>query len=212
VASFRAPEKELPWKWVLDNPDITRIQYVADALKEALAPEVLLEIKKQQLPLGRWQEDTQRWNWDPMVKGPFRSVEFWVSSFNGENEWVDLKAENLKPGDEFQLFEPKVSVRARALPSELTLYTVKHSGASFKSVISFDRDEARRSITSFATVSNLQAPHSGQPIVLKVEANVKKGDLLGAFRVILEKDGNRRELTRVKSQSFQLSSSTTPCC
>jgi hypothetical protein len=47
---------------------------------------------------------------------------------------------------------------------------------------------------------------------LKVEANVKKGDLLGAFRVILEKDGNRRELTRVKSQSFQLSSSTTPCC
>lgn len=155
VATFRAPVVDLPWTAVLDNPDIPRAKYIADALKEALPAEVLERVTSSPVPVGRWGSVyARRLPWAPRLRGALPASDLWVRGFNGENEWLDLSGKRKDT-------DPPPATRG--VPRELTLFWRHGSGVELRSVVSLDEKEA------FAAFAKLATADPAAPLTLLVE-------------------------------------------
>lgn len=155
VAIFRAPVIDLPWTTVLDNPDIARARYIADALKEALPADVLQRVTTTPVPAGRWSTVyARRLPWAPRLRGAQPATDLWLRGYNGEHEWIDLS------GTRTDTDPPPAT---RGVPRELTLFWRHSSGTSMRSVVTMDEREA------FAAFAKLTAADPAAPLMLLLE-------------------------------------------
>lgn len=91
VARFVAAPAELPWSGFLDNPDVTREQYVRENLEAVLKPEGLKDVSARPDLLTMWGDAGRRLAWRAEVKGVgAQGAIVWVKGLNGERNWIDL--------------------------------------------------------------------------------------------------------------------------
>ena len=89
VFSTQAEKLEGDWKEIIDNSDISRIDYIQGVLERRMKSEQLKELNEKGVPLGLWETYRKRYDWQPEFTGleaPDRIKR--VIYFNGEDEYL----------------------------------------------------------------------------------------------------------------------------
>jgi hypothetical protein len=143
VATFEAPEVDLPWETVLKNPDITREEYVQAVLTQKLGAEGLEQLRRQGVPVGLFQGYRKQYRWRPWVTGAGTPDRLQIRSFNGENAVI------LPTG-------PIVPRELRPVPSQILLDWVAPGGERILAEITFDEGEVFEAFSSLTQGSDVQ--------------------------------------------------------
>jgi len=154
IALYRAQPADLPWTLVLNNPSISRAEYIDMSLKDALPPDVLKQVTGKAVPAGRWAIFSQRYAWTTRLAGGLSGKELWIRGLNGEVEWLDLTG-GRKDADP--------APPTRGAPLGLTLFWTTKGGQRLSAEITFDEDE------SLAAFSKLAGAATPEPLVLELE-------------------------------------------
>jgi hypothetical protein len=184
VATFRAQPASLPWSKVLDNPTVTRAEYVALELKRALSPEALKRVQSTPVPVGRWALFARRFAWTPRLQAGSTGRDLWIKGLNGEVEWVDLT------GTRKDVDPPPAT---RGAPSELSLYWSTPGGSHLSADITLDADE---SMAAFAKLSSVVSP---EPMTLLFEP----ADPATTVKVSLQRGAAQYRFERVEVKIYR---------
>lgn len=127
VATYVAEETDTDWSAVLDNPDVSRQEYIDIVMEESVSAEQRAQLAEHGVPAGLWEIYRQQFVWQPQFAGA-NPVAMWLRTLNGEHEYFDFD----KPESERTL---------RAMPKKIRLTWQKASGQQYKSEIEFDEEE-----------------------------------------------------------------------
>ncbi|WP_168204110.1 DUF2931 family protein [Aliikangiella coralliicola] len=136
---------DVPWTRVLDNPNVSREDYIESSLKEALSDVQYQQIKQGKIPFGIWEKYAQRFPWKPKVIGLdspdlIRDIEF----FNGERDYYSLDHGN------------DWNDREHTIPQKLTFKWKADGLSAVKATFTFDFDDISRAFNEIK--QQTQAP------------------------------------------------------
>ena len=79
--------EDIPWTRIIDNPEITREDFVREEVEESISPEALKNLKQNGIPFELWDSYRVRYPWHPVVvaDNPPPFVES-IYYFNGEED------------------------------------------------------------------------------------------------------------------------------
>lgn len=85
VFTGKAEKVEVPWTRIIDNPDISRSDFIKMVLEESIGKEKIEHIRKEGIPFGRWEMYNKRYQWQPVLQiADAPNMISLVSYFNGE--------------------------------------------------------------------------------------------------------------------------------
>ncbi|MCP4464074.1 MAG: DUF2931 family protein [Planctomycetaceae bacterium] len=154
-----AEKVEGDWKRIINNPDITREEFIRSEIEEILkTPEAVAELKKNGVPFGRWHRYHQRYHWQPRFNGlvPRDDRIDIVEYYNGERDYLDYP------------LEASIAASTRAVPSKID-FTWNRTGRLVNDVVirsSFDKTEI---LTAFEKLGK-----DGQPLQLELRLEPEK--------------------------------------
>lgn len=155
-----AEKVEIPWERILDNPEVSREEFISDEIKESLDPEAYESFKQDGIPYGTWDRYHTRYHWqlDVVVIGKPVIIER-MEFYNGE---IDYR---LFPLDE------SVEAQTKAIPSYIGFIWQSPEGQAY--TIRYSLDEAE----IFAAFDQL-APGEGEVIEtpLRLEIRIEDRD------------------------------------
>jgi hypothetical protein len=127
VANFKAHEALLDWSIIIDNDEVSREEYIAIVLEEAMEKSNLDAVKANGAPSGLWETYRQQSLWQPEIIGssPFS---MWVKSFNGEQEY-------------FNFSNSDNSRTHRGVPKKIKINWQHSNKQNFTATIVFDEQE-----------------------------------------------------------------------
>jgi hypothetical protein len=91
LAAFQATVAQLPWERVLDNPQVTRKDFIRSVLERRLGSEGLARLQREGIPRGRFASYRTQYRWQPWVTGPGTAEGVRIRSFSGENAFIGPK-------------------------------------------------------------------------------------------------------------------------
>ena len=171
TAVFKGTPVDLPFTEVIDNPAVAREGFIRSALEEALPEATLERLAKEGVPVGKWRDYTLRFAWMPALQGGGTLRSVWVSTLNGEDEWLDFT--------QGQDFAP-----TRARPIRIRLYWETTAGMDLMAEIDFDEAEV---IAAFAKLTegdpapSLRLMLEPSDTLQTVDTFLMSGDLLYRF-------------------------------
>ena len=156
VFSGQMDKVDFPWKDFLDNPNISREQYVQTELKESLNEQELNAIKNNEIPFGIWKEYSKRYPWKPYVTGE-KSEELidWMKFYNGEQNYFSVKHGNDWKNETLPV------------PTSFIIRWYTDKGKEIKATFHFDETEILKSF-------NEMAQQTDKPFVFHID--IKKDD------------------------------------
>jgi len=182
VFSGQAEKADIDWKRIIDNPDITRGEYIQFVIQQALTPEALQALQQNGVPLGLWQTYRKRYDWQPLFTGLeppelFKRIRY----FNGENEFLyyPLDAAN--------------AAALRPIPTEMRFVWEWPKGRRLLFELTFNEAEI------FAAFQQLSG--QGQPIKLEMRMEVRE-DKKTYFSVLLRNDKEAISLKRTNLETY----------
>jgi hypothetical protein len=144
VAAFTAKEADIEWSALLDNPNISRQDYISLILEEELSLKSVEYLKKRNIPHRPWQNPTEirasgvphglwqmyreRFLWKLEITGNSQPLKMWVNSFNGEKTYTDFN-------------HRKSSVEHLPVPQKIDISWASPSGKLYSAILSFEEDE-----------------------------------------------------------------------
>jgi hypothetical protein len=143
IAAFVAPQVSLPWKKVLDNPKVSRGDFIRQVLKAKLGADGLARFDQEGVPKGLHQGYRVQYLWGPQITGDGTPTGLWIRSFNGENAFIGPAG-------------PAVPRDSRPVPAEILLDWTAPGGAPLFAKITFDEAEI---FAAFAKLSRGDASH-----------------------------------------------------
>ncbi|MCM8532327.1 MAG: DUF2931 family protein [Lentisphaeraceae bacterium] len=90
IATFKAEEIDVPWKYVLDNPSITREAYI----ESVLSKRVTEETSPLKTPIVLWQEYEQQFKWKLKFETPQTVESVFLNFLNGERRYLDYNSKH----------------------------------------------------------------------------------------------------------------------
>jgi hypothetical protein len=79
--------EDIPWTQIIDNPEITREDFVREEVEDNVSPEALKNLKQNGIPFDLWSSYRVRYPWQPLIIAdhppPFVNAIFY---FNGEED------------------------------------------------------------------------------------------------------------------------------
>ncbi|QRK10911.1 DUF2931 family protein [Archangium violaceum] len=143
MAAFVAPQGSLPWKKVLDNPEVSRADFIRQVLKAKLGADGLARFDREGVPKGLYQGYRVQYLWRPQITGDGTPTGLWIRSFNGENAFIGPAG-------------PAIARDTRPVPAEVQLDWTAPGGTELSAKISFDEAEI---FAAFAKLSRGDASH-----------------------------------------------------
>ncbi|MCF6324614.1 MAG: DUF2931 family protein [Gammaproteobacteria bacterium] len=182
VFSGQAEKADIDWTRIIDNPDITRKEFIRLEIEESISPEALQALKQNGVPLGLWQTYRKRYDWQPLFTGlePPRLITR-LRYFNGENEFLYY------PLDEAN------ATALRPIPKEMRFVWEWPKGRRLLFELTFNEAEI------FAVFKQLSA--QGQPIKLEMRMEVKE-DKKTYFSVLLRNEKEEISLKRTNLENY----------
>lgn len=127
----KAKKIEGNWKWINDNPDYTREEYVRLGIKDALkTKEAIAAYEKNGVPLGLWEKyHKARYHWVPV----FTNMPLYderialIDYFNGERDYLDYP------------MKKAISEQTRAVPEMINFVWKQPYGKPLDIEIFFDK-------------------------------------------------------------------------
>lgn len=177
VARFVAGPAEVPWSEFLDNPDVSRAQYIRENLEAVLKPEGLKHVSSRPDLLTMWSDAGRRLPWRPQLAGTSaQGAIVWVKGLNGERNWIDL-ADPAAGGIPPQ--EPL------SMPDKLLLNWQAAAGQRLSADIAFDSAEV---LAAFKKLSAADRPGAmtlmlePSPTGDTVDVFLRRGELAYRFK------------------------------
>lgn len=103
------------WEKFLDNPDVSRANYVDSVLKDKLGNERLVELRTDKLILKSWKDLAVKFNWIPQVTSQLTVTGVWIYYVNGDREFLAWE-------NEFRNFDE------RSIPKSISISFMTEDG------------------------------------------------------------------------------------
>jgi hypothetical protein len=129
VAHFQAKETDLDWTRVVDNPDIKRDDYIELTLSDILSKDQILQSKKQAAKNDPWEGYKIKYTWDLEITGNSKPESIWLTTFNGEAEYIDYLNGKLD------------RAKLRSVPKKISVCWKSPSGTRYNAKILFNNEE-----------------------------------------------------------------------
>lgn len=178
VFRFRGAEAQVEWTELIDNPDISRAEFIQIILEEALGPEGAKKAQETGYPLGTWPRRQQRWTWALNVSGASEISLLKFSSLNGEVFHF------------FEDLEPNIGHFLIGAPEEVLLHWNGVAGQTRSAILRFNASETLEAFEELAAAGGAIALH----IELSESAN--------ALAVTLETSDVIYEFEHVRSEIY----------
>lgn len=151
IGNFQAKEVNTDWVSVINNPDISRKDYIQIILDEELGDKLAYldkrdiphspwrtpeEIVKIGIHHGLWKMYRGKYLWVPVIAGISKPTRMWIKSFNGENNYIDFPMGDLK-------------LKASAVPRRIKIDWKAPTGGDFTASIIFDEKEIFKAFQKF---------------------------------------------------------------
>ena len=135
VATYKAETVVVPFTDLLDNPDVSRAEYIAMVMQDSFDEERAATIGQEPIPKGLYPRLHRRSPWQVTVTGDAAPESIRIAFTNGEAECIDWK----KAPD---------ALRSRAVPITMRLNWRKPDGVGRSVHATFDMDEVRARLVS----------------------------------------------------------------
>jgi hypothetical protein len=89
VGNYRAAEVTVDWKAVLDNDQVSKSDFIDEALNESLTPQQLRELRENGVPRGISDHYSKQYRWNLSVTGQINRL-LYLKTLNGEEEFYDF--------------------------------------------------------------------------------------------------------------------------
>jgi len=161
-----ADKVEGDWTSIVDNPDITREEFIIAEINESreaerLSPEAIAAIKKNPIPFGLWERYHQRrYLWQPVFSNMpvYGGRISYIKYYNGERDYINI------PVDKTTL------KTARAVPSEMIFVWDHPTAKPLRIKLFFNEEEI------FAAFENLGRANSALQLEMRMEVIKGKYD------------------------------------
>lgn len=162
VFRFRGTEAQTEWSEVVDNPDISRAEFIQIILEEALGPDGAEKARETGYVPGTWPRRQQRWNWAIDVSGASEISLLKFSSLNGEvfHFFSDL--------------EPNIGHFQIGAPEEILIHWRADAGQARSAAVRFSENETLQAYEKLGGM--------GDPMKLHIELS----ETANALAVTLE--------------------------
>jgi len=144
VANFIATQTDIAWERILENPDISRKDYIEMVLDNELGKKryeyfkkrnllsrewmTREDILKQGVPYEIWSMYRERYLWEVEIVGDSKPTKMWVKSFNGEKQHTKFLVDDV-------INKPLV------VPQKIDISWRTPSGEGYSAVIVFEEKE-----------------------------------------------------------------------
>lgn len=176
----QAKKADIDWTQVLDNPDISREQFIQMELDDALSPEAQKSLKANGIQTDSWDKYRKQYLWQPTFTGiePPKMINR-ISYFNGESEHLN-----------YPLSESN-SKTTRTVPKAMVFDWEWPKGKAKSIELYFDKVEI---FTAFEKLTK-----NNQPAELEVRIDQKNNS---AFSVRLRNEDEAIFLKRTNMESY----------
>lgn len=180
VFRFKGAEAPIEWTELIDNPDISRSEFISRVLDSTLGPQAAQDALRTGYQIGTWPRRQQRWTWDLSVTGAAEISLLKFAALNGEVFHF------------FNDLEPNVEHARYGAPHEILLHWKGGAGQARSATVTFDANE------TLAAFEDLAA--TGDAITLHIELS----ESANALAVSLETADVIYEFEQVQSDIYSL--------
>lgn len=180
VFRFKGAEAPIEWDELIDNPDISRSEFISRVLDSTLGPQAAQDALRTGYQIGTWPRRQQRWTWDLSVTGAAEISLLKFAALNGEVFHF------------FNDLEPNVEHARYGAPHEILLHWKGGAGQARSATVTFDANE------TLAAFEDLAA--TGDAFTLHIELS----ESANALAVSLETADVIYEFEQVQSDIYSL--------
>jgi len=182
-----ADKEEGRWTSIVNNPDITREEFIQAEINESLeaeklTPAAIAAIKKNPIPFGLWERyHKSRYNWQPLFTNMplYGSRINYIKYYNGERDYIDI------PVDKASLNS------SRAVPSETIFVWDRPFAKPLRIKLFFNEDEI------FSAFEKLGSQN--QPLQLEMRMEPEKNY---NFTIWLKNKTESLEIKQMKVETY----------
>ncbi len=157
VGQFTVPAADMPWETVLDNPDVTREEFIQMVLAESLTyKELKYSQEKVKIPKF-WERYKRKYSWTVNIEGTVKPLRVYLKNLNGEQEYINL----LKQSDNY--------VKGRAVPDTISIDFQSQNTKIYNVKVKFDEDE----MVEIYEKMNVQPPSNLITLQIEIEDDTK---------------------------------------
>ncbi|MEQ8901400.1 MAG: DUF2931 family protein [Roseovarius sp.] len=162
VFRFKGSEVPVEWSELIDNPDVSRPEFIRSVLESTLGREAAQDALRTGYRAGTWPRRQQRWGWDLNVSGAAEISLLRFSALNGEVFHF------------FDDLEPNVDHVRYGAPREILLHWRGLAGQSRSATVRFDAQETLAAFEELAATGDAITLHvelseSANALALSVE-------------------------------------------
>lgn len=181
VFSGQAEKIELSWKEIVDNPDISREEFIQIEIEDSMTPEARELLETNGVPLGLWNSYRKRYNWQPLFSGqePPELITR-VRYFNGEDEYL------------YYPLDEAFNSKPHPIPKEIIFKWDWPKGRTLLFELYFDEEEI------FSAFEKL----SGAGLPLYLEMLMEKTEKGTEFWILLKNDKDYVLLRKTKLENY----------
>jgi len=181
VFSGQAEKTDVDWKVIIDNPDISRAEFIEESINYSRTPEEQELLKGKNVPVDLWQTYLKRYNWQPLFSGqePPEIMEL-IKYYNGEEGYL------------FYPLEDNVRDELRPIPKELHFNWEWPKGRLLSFELYFDEEEI---FSAFEKLSQANLP-------LYLEMLMEKTEKGTEFWVLLKNDNEYVVLRKPRLENY----------
>ncbi len=168
------------WKSIVDNPDITRKEFIQMEINDSLKPAEVESLKNNGIPFGLWEKyHKRRYSWQPefinmsLLNGRIPYIKY----FNGERDYIDIPVTGAVLG------------QTRAVPSEMIFIWLRPIAKPLRVKLYFNEDE----------IFNAFEKLGSKNIKLKFELQIKDNN---QFSMTIRNDKDSVVLKQTKIKTY----------
>ena len=149
----KAEKVDIPWREFVDNPEISREEFIRIELEDNMSEEALARLQRDGVALGRWDKFRKLYRWQPVIESsrPPGLINI-VSYFNGELDYMRYPLED------------SIADAERPIPDNISFIWRNSEGKSYWVRYYFDEREIFDVFEKLAPDGN-----TALELVLKVE-------------------------------------------
>lgn len=181
VFSGQADKTEIDWENIVDNPDISREEFIQFEIQDSMNQEALELLRNNGVPVDLWQTYLKRYNWQPLFSGqePPELINR-MRYFNGEDEYL------------FYPLDEAFTSRPHPIPKEMIFKWDWPKGRTLLFELYFDEEEI---FAAFDKLSKANLP-------LYLEMLMEKTEKGTEFWVLLKNDNEYVVLRKPKLENY----------
>lgn len=158
VGQFSVPAADLSWETVLDNPELSREDFIHIVLSDSLNDDELKNSQEKVKTINFWERYKRKYHWAVDIAGNVKPLRIYLKNLNGEQEYINL------------LKQTESKAIERAVPDTISVDFQSQNAKTYNVKVQFDEDE----MVAINEKLNTQDPNSDMTLQVEIEDETKR--------------------------------------